>query len=233
MCTGAPCASGLRLVSSATASNMPAGIGRIVTTRGQLNTPAGTHGMAVWTKWDARCCEAIFYSFSILLWNLLIRSAFTGGLSLTLAKHVGNLYTWSVHADNNLHVDTRAINKNVLGLNSIQHGKICVNPTILSQNGCCEKGPSVKIYKLYRGAGLKPIKLLLSNVFSIYRTCQTCQPSWIFVPYPVHADVCALLHVSDRDSNILQSSLEAEATSQIETHHVWPRSSKKNNEEEE
>lgn len=43
----------------------------------------------------------------------------------------------------------------------------------------------------------------------------------IFVPYPVHADIGALLHIPDRNSGFLQFTLKAKAASLIETHHVW------------
>lgn len=42
ICTGAPCANGFRCVTFTAASNSADGIGRIVTTRGHLKTPAPT-----------------------------------------------------------------------------------------------------------------------------------------------------------------------------------------------
>src|SRR5262245_51059531 len=59
-CTGAPCTAGYRPVISTASGTSDSGIGRIDTTSGPLNRPAGTHGWLVsyiGTFWPSSRCR--------------------------------------------------------------------------------------------------------------------------------------------------------------------------------
>lgn len=71
ICMGAPCAVGFRWVTFTAASNNADGIGRIVTTRGHLKTPAPTQEIDVCTNMKQNCywTSCNFWEFYTALWR--------------------------------------------------------------------------------------------------------------------------------------------------------------------